>query len=272
MDANLGRRVTVGVVAVPPILLLARWGGIPFLLFVGAVVVAGMLEWSALAGSKGARVNLPLALALAAAVGLDCYLRAGADAHVLVVAAVLLVLTWELWRKEQGSALLNSAATLAGVLYVGVLGGVLVLLRQWPPQTDLWPSGSLVILLFVLVWCTDTFAYFIGRWLGRHRLFPRVSPKKTVEGALAGLIGGVAVAWVAGATLLKAPPMRDLLAIAVLVGVCGQIGDLAESLMKRDAGVKDTSGLLPGHGGVLDRFDSLLFAAPVVYLWLRYFC
>ena len=126
------------------------------------------------------------------------------------------------------------------------------------------------MLPLVLVWCCDTAAYGVGKAFGRRRLMPEVSPRKTAEGAWAGLAAAIGAAFLARATFATFLTPWDAAILGVLVGVFGQLGDLVESLLKRDSEAKDTSQLIPGHGGVLDRFDSLFFAAPVAYYYLLY--
>jgi phosphatidate cytidylyltransferase len=128
----------------------------------------------------------------------------------------------------------------------------------------------MLLFLFILfsVWISDSAAYFIGKSFGKHKLAPRVSPKKTWEGAVAGFVGGAGGFLLLSLFFLSSLPIMDSIVIGVIIGTVGQIGDLAESQLKRDAGVKDSSALIPGHGGILDRFDSLLFIMPVVALYL----
>jgi phosphatidate cytidylyltransferase len=150
-------------------------------------------------------------------------------------------------------ALPKSALAILGIVYCCFLPGFLVLLRP-----------EMVIALLGIVWIGDAAAFYGGRLAGRHLLARTISPKKTVEGAFAGLIGSVVAGVVLGVWLGKEAP-STLLVASFLAGCAGQLGDLAESALKRSAGVKDSSSLLPGHGGMLDRLDSLLFAAPVYY-------
>lgn len=128
-------------------------------------------------------------------------------------------------------------------------------------------GARLVILVFALLWTNDTFAYLTGRLLGRHKLFPRISPGKTIEGSLGGLVLTVAgvVAFSHYASWL---PMKEAVGMGLIAVVCGTLGDLCESMMKRQAGVKDSGKLIPGHGGILDRFDSVMFTVPFVFVYL----
>jgi len=131
----------------------------------------------------------------------------------------------------------------------------------------LWIQREQILLLFAIIWVGDSAAYYCGRAYGRHLLAPKISPKKTVEGAIGGLIGSVAAGLIGGMLLLRQPSFHFLW-ISAITALAGQIGDLAESVLKRSAGVKDSSSILPGHGGILDRLDSLLFATPVFYWFI----
>ena len=208
----------------------------------------------------------------------------------LTLVVVLLV---ELFR-NRGSVLANAGATIMGITYVGISLGTLLGLRElygleFPltlamahahglsPLSDdavrattyAW-GGWTIIAIFASLWMCDTMAYFGGRTMGKHKLFVRVSPNKTWEGAVWGFLGAVAAMLAMRAWVLPYMAVHQALVIGVLIGVFGQIGDLAESAMKRDAGIKDSSSLIPGHGGVLDRFDSLIFVAPILYLYIDF--
>jgi phosphatidate cytidylyltransferase len=209
---------------------------------------------------------------------------------ILYLVALPLMMTIELFRDRPG-ALVNLATTLFGASYVGLFLGSLVGLRElfipedfpvyayFPLQGTAVPDdvatllyrwgGYTVIALFASIWVCDSAAYFAGRAFGRHKLFMRVSPNKTWEGAAAGFIAALAVFQIAR-IVLPYMSVVDAVVCGIIAGGFGQIGDLAESLLKRDAGVKDSSSLIPGHGGVLDRFDSLLFVAPLVFVYLDF--
>jgi phosphatidate cytidylyltransferase len=154
------------------------------------------------------------------------------------------------------------SATVLGIVYIGFGMSCLVPLRYSDPSK----GRELVFLLFLVIWTDDICAFFVGRTLGRHLLFPRVSPKKTVEGSLGGLVGSLLVAWGFAHWFWQTANPRTIILLAVLIPVAGQVGDLAESAMKRGADLKDSGALLPGHGGLLDRIDSLLFGAPALWL------
>lgn len=154
-------------------------------------------------------------------------------------------------------ALPKAALALLGILYCGFLLGFLLLMRR-----------ELVVVLLGILWVGDAAAFYGGRSFGRHPLAPHLSPRKTIEGAFAGLIGSIIAGVILG-VLLAGQPTGRLLAAALVAGCAGQLGDLVESGLKRSAGVKDSSSLLPGHGGLLDRLDGLLFAAPIYYWFFR---
>jgi phosphatidate cytidylyltransferase len=160
-----------------------------------------------------------------------------------------------------------AAATLLGAVYLGGLGGTIAALRTLePPREGAWH----VVLLLVVIVFSDTLAFFVGNAVGRRRLAPAVSPGKSVEGAVGGLLGGVAGAFAVRALGLPELPAMHALVLGLLVAGLGIVGDLDESLIKRWAGVKDSGALFPGHGGMLDRLDSLLFGAPVLYYYFEY--
>ena len=211
----------------------------------------------------------------------------------LLLLFLVVTLLLELFR-DKGSVLANLGHTWLGVVYVGLFMATLIGIRElFGTEFPVWlyrlhPVGGLdipdssireityrwggltIISIMATIWICDTFAYFGGLSMGKHKLFPRVSPKKTWEGAVWGFVGAVAAMIAARQILLPYLEIHQALIIGVIIGVLGQIGDLVESLFKRDAGVKDSSALIPGHGGVFDRFDSLIFVAPVLYLYIDF--
>ena len=187
----------------------------------------------------------------------------------LLVAACVCVGLWE-WSQLFAAHISRGpdervALLLVGVVYIAGLLGHLILLRALPDGPDL------VLFVLAVTWLTDSAAYFGGRAWGRHALAPRVSPNKTIEGALSGFGGALAAAWLGGLLWLPGLAVSDIVTLALLLGGVGQIGDLAESKIKRLAGVKDSGGWIPGHGGLLDKIDSLVFTAPTFYYYLVWF-
>jgi phosphatidate cytidylyltransferase len=166
----------------------------------------------------------------------------------------------------------NIASTVWGLFYPAVFFGFMILLRELPNELGMEYKlgGKWLLLMLIIIWICDTAAYFIGKAVGKHKLFFRISPHKTVEGAVAGLVFSFITAYIFHLTYIEDLTLLQCMIIALIAGTIGQIGDLVESLFKRDAGVKDSSNLLPGHGGMLDRFDAPLFVAPVVYLYLKF--
>jgi phosphatidate cytidylyltransferase len=169
----------------------------------------------------------------------------------------LALMTVTIFSRPVETALGRVGIGLSGIVYCSLTLGFLVLMPR-----------QMILLLFVIIWVGDTCAYYGGRALGRHLLAPKVSPKKTVEGAIAGLLGSVIAGTIGGVWLLG-QPLLNLAGISAVTAIAGQLGDLAESVLKRSAGVKDSSSVLPGHGGILDRLDSLFFAAPVFYWFFK---
>jgi len=267
-------RVLSAVVLIPVVLALAWLGGLGFLLLVGAFTLLGGVEFYQMMRHGGHQalwfVGLPLALAL---VGL-AYLDAPMVWDVgLVAGATLLALGLLTLRKDLRGALTDWALTVAGGLYLGLPMACFIRLRALPDgpvhaaTAGLIPDGLAWLMAGVLpVWACDSGAYLVGRAIGRRPFFRHVSPKKTLEGAIGGLVAG-AVVGTAALAFLGQPVWLSLIA-GLLLPVVATFGDLGESLLKRQVGVKDSGRLIPGHGGALDRLDSLLFAAVVLYYYV----
>jgi phosphatidate cytidylyltransferase len=268
-------------VFIPVLVLVSRRGGAAFLLLLNATMVLALWEFYRLMEAKG--VNPSKRLGVAAALVLSTITwwwgpDGGHSLGLFLAAFMVAIALRELFRPEQAFPIYDIATTAFGVLYVGWLMLHLLLVRQLPREAGLPDAAGSAFLLyaFLLAWACDTGAYFVGLRFGRHRLAPRVSPNKSVEGALGGFLATLSAAFLGRAWFVKdglgipyltAP---QTLSLGVLAGVAAQLGDLVESLLKRDARIKDTSDTIPGHGGVLDRFDSLLFCGPVLYYFLTF--
>jgi phosphatidate cytidylyltransferase len=263
-------RVASAIAFIPLLVLLSRLGGLAFLSLVALEVTLGLIEFYRMMRNRGLRPYRRLGIAAALMLLWICYRPQTPHVPFLVTAVLLLVLALELRRPEARQRVDDIAVTSFGVLYVGWLSAHLVLLRELP-----WRAGAgyadgadFVLATFLITWSCDTAAYAVGRVMGRNRPWRRISPHKSLEGAIGGWLAAVAAAFLARAWFADFLTARDALVVGALVGVFAQVGDLVESLLKRDALHGDSSDLIPGHGGILDRFDSLYFAAPIVYYYL----
>lgn len=271
--SGLGSRLFAAALFVPSFLVITWRGEFYFVLLVNMIAFAGQREFQRLVQAKGIRAHGgPLWLASLALPWL-VYLHDGAYASIGLVLLLLAILSLELFRRS-GQALVEIAVSALGILYVCWLLSYLVFLRELPTVVS-QPYGDgfkYVTLVFLLTWMSDTGAYVVGSLIGRHKLAPRISPAKSIEGAAGGALFAIGAGMGAAATFMG----HDVTLLwgallGALASVFGLLGDLVESLLKRDAQLKDASSAIPGHGGVLDRFDSVLFAAPLLYYVLRYF-
>jgi phosphatidate cytidylyltransferase len=257
------RRIYTILVLAPLVYAVIRY--LPALAFSGIVVLAGglaLFEFYRLCFSDRSHSWL-------IGIGLTGFaaLILGTHRPDIIVPALLATLVGIisvplLSRASLEQSLKDGAMTLFGVLYLGLTLGTL-------SMTRLLPQGEwLIFFLLLVTWASDTGAYYVGTLYGRHRLAPTISPKKTVEGLVGGLIGAIIAAYAARWWFLPELSGLDCLVLATVLTFTGLWGDLTESAMKRSVGVKDSGGILPGHGGMLDRLDSLLFTAPVFYYYV----
>ena len=276
----LAKRIVSALVAAPVALIIIYLGGLPLAAFLAAVSAGCAWEFYRLAAAGGVEPLDPVGIPLAGAVPLVVYAAAvGLYRPSLVVPAVvmLVILAAVIWaRGPQRRPLGAVAATVMGILYTGCLLSFGYALREHPYAVGQRAGTALVAFPLVLTWASDIGAFFVGRAVGGPKLIPSVSPGKTISGALGGLAATVVVSWLyvrfalAPVALLTMTIPATIL-FGVLISISAQIGDLVESLLKREANVKDSSHLIPGHGGLLDRLDSLLFVLPMAYLlfgWL----
>jgi len=264
---NLFERAISAVVLLPLAIWLTSLGGWPFAGLVA--VAAGLCAIELLLMSGPLKLAEWYGVAVAAAIPLLAALHRGetllpswsplALAFATLALLGLLLFTHE----QQGEVPVRAGRVVLAWLYCGLLASTLVGLR-------VHGGTAWVVLAFVVTWANDTFAYFAGMLFGKHPLYARVSPKKTWEGFAGGAAGSVVGALVVRSTMLREIPMVEALLIGAGAAVLGPLGDFTESLLKRAAGVKDSGKLIPGHGGLLDRIDALLFVVPWVYLFVRW--
>jgi phosphatidate cytidylyltransferase len=261
--SGLAQRAGTAILLATVSLGLIWWGGGPFMFEVVLFALAGSCEFFDLVERKHLRplrrsgTLFTMLLLLVA-----WYYGLARLAHLTLFSLLALLVLCVLRSHTRKSVLLDGAATWLGVMYIGWLFSFLVLIRDLP-QGAAW-----VTVLITMCAATDVGGYFVGRSLGRNKLWEALSPKKTIEGSLGGLLGAGLVGILASRWL--GIPAEHGLALGAGVSLIGQLGDLWESALKREVGVKDAGRLLGGHGGVLDRFDSLAFAAPFFYLYLNY--
>ncbi|HEY6866531.1 MAG TPA: phosphatidate cytidylyltransferase [Candidatus Eisenbacteria bacterium] len=268
---SLGLRVASGILFVPLLILLARAGGIAFWTFVALEVIIGLLEFYRMMRDKGLQPYPALGLPAGLGVLWVAFRPHTSQADFFATAALLLTMALGLRRPELRGRVEGIAVTLFGVLYVGWLSAHLVLLRElpWRAGTAYADGAGYVLLAFFITWSCDTGAYAVGRLLGRTRPWIKISPRKSLEGAIGGLSFSIVAAFVARAWFAPYLGGWDAAFLGALTGVFAQAGDLVESLLKRDARHGDSSDFIPGHGGILDRFDSLYFGAPLVFYYLK---
>jgi len=289
------KRIATAVVLIPVVLALILRAPVPVLAVVaGVVALITIHEFLKLTESYGVQ---PLRVPTYIFVGIFFVLLAfnvGNEKPLLSTAifvyclgfaaavAPFLALSILMLRVDLRSAYPAAAASVFAFTYVALPMGMLVQLRQQ------WAGAFYLLYLLLVVWAGDIFAYFVGKAIGRHLMSPRVSPKKTWEGAAASLAASVSVGWlmfhyallISSALLrvgliqrrdglfgLEQPAMGPVILLTIVLNIAAQLGDLVESLIKRGAGVKDSGAILPGHGGMLDRIDAMLFAAPVLWFW-----
>jgi phosphatidate cytidylyltransferase len=265
---DLARRLATAAVGIPLLALALFWGPpMVIVVLMAAAAALGLWELYALLRARGVTPLRVTGYVLAAAFFLQT-VRPALIPPAVVPLAALVVLCAMLTRAGDVPGSVGSAAgTLLGAAWLGGLGGTIAALRLVPPERG---GPWVLMLLLTTVMMADSSALFVGSAIGRHKMSPRISPGKTWEGLAGALAGGIVGALVVRYFGLRWMPLTHAVVLAVLVTLAGTAGDLAESLLKRWAGVKDSGALFPGHGGMLDRLDSLLLAAPVLYYYFIY--
>ncbi len=252
-------RIITALIGIPILLGLCYYGSWPLLLAIMALAGLCAYELSQMLKAKQFAVfsglNICLSVVIAGALGF------GNTPIWLWALLKILTLGFYLFLAHYNKTSIKQAFMQAiGIIYIGVGFGALASLR-------LSDSFTLILLAFIIVWLTDSAAYFVGSAIGKHKMAPVISPNKSWEGFLGGLIAALIVAGIYMIIVLDMPLYQAFL-LAIFFSVLGQLGDLAESAIKRYCGVKDSGSLIPGHGGVFDRFDSVILVAPFMHLFL----
>jgi phosphatidate cytidylyltransferase len=291
-SSELPLRLLTAAVLIPSVVYVVYMGGLWYLGTVIAIILLGQREIYGLIEDKGAHPLIGFGLVAGAALPVVAYIGTDYHATVLMTATLLTVMVLQLGKAQITEALASISGTFFGVFYVGWLMSHAVGLREFHDaavshsgafavsELGIVPDTGIffVVLVLAIVILSDAGAYFAGRAYGRRKLAPKISPAKTVEGALGGLLGGTLGALGAKGVfdffwpqLSQVLPWGVTLALGIVVALVAIAGDLIESLLKRDAQVKDAGKLLPGMGGVLDRIDSFLLGIPVMYYLLLFY-
>ena len=268
------RRALSVVVLLPLVLLIVYQGGWLYLLLISITVLMMQVEYCRLAQYFSEKLNVVMPTLLAVTFCLLAYflptltktLSVSTVMFSFLIFVLIYIFAESVFRGQVAGELRTVTLKLTGILTIGwALGYHLILLRNSEAI-----GMHLCFLLAGTIWCGDTGAYLVGRAMGKHTLGTPLSPRKTIEGTIGGLVIGTLVGFGLGAILLKGTiSLVHAASIGLLLTVLGQLGDLSASLMKRTAGVKDSGDVIPGHGGFLDRCDSLIFSAPVLYYYLK---
>ena len=256
------RELTTLVAALPAIWIIGWSPEIVFDLAVALIAGLALYEFLDLGRHKG--YHLPIALCILVMLFIiAAFILEPISVEMGVFAALLIIpASYVLRNGDLEEALPSSAIAVMSTLYVGMLGGSLIRLHK-----DFPIGWKLVFFLMIVVWTGDAGAYYVGKNLGKHRLSPRISPKKSVEGMIGGCATSILVAIGIHFTFFKEMPLVHAAIAGIVLSVSGVVGDLAESMWKRSAAVKDSGSLIPGHGGFLDRFDSIFFTTPLLYVY-----
>jgi phosphatidate cytidylyltransferase len=273
-------RIITAFILVPLILVSVWFGTLPFFFLVLGISLLGVWEYCLMAEEGGYPNQLFLSLLGVVAILLALFIdglprgpiKMAPNTILVLVLWVFIVFFREVIRKDDDYSMLRSITTISGVLLIAFFMGHLLLIRElrYVEGDGFKLAGrELVYFLIFVVWAVDTGGWFFGKKFGRIPLAPRISPKKTWEGAVGGTVVGCLVGWLSREVFFKfGMSLSEALLFSFVIAVTSQASDLIESLMKRSFGMKDSSQLLPGHGGILDRFDGYIFAAPFFYYLL----
>lgn len=242
----------------------------------GAFMVLGLVEFNKLFSSHRTieidwRLGTSIGLIIYVIAVLSLYRKVPVAAFTLIVPVILIMMLTELWRSKK-NPILNSTIQIAGIFYI-VLPFFLITQMNFHDHNfnDLSPTDGFFMPkvggMFMLIWANDTFAYLTGRMIGKTKLFERISPKKTWEGTLGGVLMTILVGFLIGTFLDTNEPLSFWIGAALIIAPCAILGDLYESLFKRSLKIKDSGSILPGHGGILDRFDAVFFSVPFFMAW-----
>ena len=262
------KRILTALILLPVLLVIIKYGNaLLYFILCGIAVSLACLEMYRLLNILGYRCHRILGTLLAIGISYS-FIEPRFPVGYPIVVAIIVVLLVSMMRVASFQEAVRSAmATFFPIFFIGYTLGYQVGLRAIPGED----GKDLLVFLFFVVWIGDAAAYYVGSSVGKHKLSPKISPNKTIEGAIGGIAFCVIAAYVAKLWFYRRLDLHDALLLGLILGIFGIIGDLAESIFKRAADAKDSSALLPGHGGFLDRADSLLFTGPILYYYYHLF-
>jgi len=257
------KRIIIAVIFIPILIFLILKGGFFFLGLVCAIIAVGLIEFYH--GVQQNKFHVPLReIILGLCIPVSVYFQGETILPFVVTVVIFIIFFWELFKLQTSQTQVNIALSLGGILYVSYLFSYIVILRKIPLVGD-----KLVITVLFATWMGDTGAYAVGKIWGKHRMLSTYSPHKSVE----GFLGAVSFSLVAMlvSRLWFSFSLIHTLVLGIFMGFGGEMGDFFESMLKRGLRIKDFGKILPGHGGILDRFDSLFFTVPIFFYYLKYF-
>ncbi|MFA6923637.1 MAG: phosphatidate cytidylyltransferase [Bacteroidales bacterium] len=271
MMSNLFKRTISGFVFIAIIICSVLWNFYSFAVVIGIIMVAGVWEFYVLIQKSKIKPQKITGLLIAVTIYtlfLPVYSCINYNWIILILFLLIaIVFIYELYKNK--NPLTNISCTLLGNIYIAVPFSLLVFISN-PVPFKINYNYEIPLGFFILMWTYDTFAYLTGIYLGKHRLFERISPKKSWEGLIGGAFFALLASYIVS-LFLKELSFNDWFVISIIVIVFGTFGDLVESAFKRQVDCKDSGNIIPGHGGILDRFDAILFAVPFVYIYLKLF-
>lgn len=259
----LKRTVTI-IIAVPLVFSTILWKEFPFFIVIMIIALLGLRELYSIARKQGYKPLYILGAILTSYFILisvyDIYSLNYYIENIVITFFIILSFIIQLFKKNYSKVLTEISITIFGSIYLGYLFSFILKIKDLPN------GNYFLISLLIITWANDTGAYLVGTKLGKNKIFPRISPKKTIEGSIGGIIFGIASTFAFKGWLNLT--FNELLSLGLLISIIAQLGDLFESVLKRGSGIKDSGTLIPGHGGILDCLDSLMFTAPVFYYYI----
>jgi len=263
---NLLKRTATIIVGILLAFLTIFWKGFPFFIIIIIIALLGLKELYSIAHKRGYRPSYILGSALTfyfiIITVYDIYCLNYYVENIIITFFIILTFIFQLFKKDYSKVLAEISITFFGSIYLGYLLSFMLKIKDLPN------GNYYLISLLIITWANDTGAYLIGTKFGKNKIFPKVSPKKTIEGSIGGIIFSIA-----GTFFLKNwlnLTFNELLSLGLIISIVAQLGDLFESVLKRGSGIKDSGTLIPGHGGILDSLDSLIFTAPIFYYYITF--